>query len=128
MRPDASDLALLWDMWRAANDIVEFVEVESIETFREDRRIRYAVERQLLVIGEAARRLSPELREAHSDVPWRQVIGLRNVLAHAYGEILVERIWIVARKDVPELIEALERIAPSLPDMKSSNDAGGSTG
>lgn len=128
MRPDANDLALLWDMWRAANDVVEFVEAESIETFRADRRIRFAVERQLLVIGEAARRLSSELRESHSDVPWRQVIGLRNVLAHAYGEILVERIWIVAREDVPDLIEALERIAPSLPDMEASDDGADSRG
>jgi uncharacterized protein with HEPN domain len=55
--------------------------------------IRYAVERQLLVIGEAANRVSAEFQETHPEIPWRQMIGLRNVLAYEYGEIKGDRIW-----------------------------------
>jgi uncharacterized protein with HEPN domain len=51
-------------------------------TFSEDKRTRFAVERQFMVVGEAAGRISDELRDAHPEIPWGSIIGLRNVLAH----------------------------------------------
>ncbi len=100
-------------MWRAASDVAGFVAGMRFADFEADKRTRFAVERQLLVIGEAAGRVSEELRSAHPEIPWRSIVGLRNVLAHDYGEILVERTWIVVQDSIPELRRDLERILPS---------------
>lgn len=69
--------------------------------------MRYAVERQLLVIGEAARRLSESFRNGIPGVPWEAIVGLRNIIAHDYGEVLAEKIWLVASRDLNGLLEAL---------------------
>ena len=61
---------------------------------------------------EAANHVAEGFREKHPEIPWMQIIGQRNVLAHEYGEILVERIWLAATKSVPELLEALKGLIP----------------
>jgi uncharacterized protein with HEPN domain len=66
--------------------------------------LRYAVERQLIVIGEAAKHISDSSKLRHPQIPWSGIIGQRNLIAHEYGEILVERIWVVAVEKIPELI------------------------
>jgi uncharacterized protein with HEPN domain len=109
MRPEDRDAALLWDMIEAAKDIRDFVEGISAETFVLDKKIRYAVERQLLVLGEAAKGVSDSFKVRHPEIPWRSLTGLRNILAHEYGEIVVERIWLIAREKIPSLIEALSK-------------------
>ncbi len=65
-----------------------------------------------MVIGEAARHVSDELQDQHPEIPWQQIIGQRNVLAHDYGEILVERVWLTATKSLPELLNRLDQILP----------------
>jgi uncharacterized protein with HEPN domain len=112
MRPEEQDLAYLWDLREAAKEIVAFVQGIQFAEFIQNRMIRYAVERQLLVIGEASYHVSAMLREAHPEIPWRQMIGLRNVLAHEYGEIKVDRIWNAAVVSVPELLKALQPLVP----------------
>lgn len=106
------DLSYLWDMRQAAQEISEFVRGVSWTTFESNKQLRYAVERQLMVVGEAANHVSDTFQEAHPEIPWLQVIGQRNVLAHDYGEILVERIWFTATKNIPELIALLKNILP----------------
>jgi uncharacterized protein with HEPN domain len=71
------------------------------------------VERQLLVIGEAANHLSEAITAANPEIPWAAMVGLRNIIAHDYGEVLVERIWIVATKNIPPLIEQIESLLKS---------------
>ena len=112
MRPEDKDLAYLWDMREAANDIVSFVKDVKYVGFIQNRIIRYAVERQLLVIGEASNHVSVKFREAYPKIPWQQMIGLRNILAHEYGEIKVDRIWNAATISVPELLKALILLIP----------------
>ena len=112
MQPEEQDLAFLWDMCTAANDIVAFVKGVKYAGFIQNRMIRYAVERQLLVIGEAANHVSVKFGEAHPEIPWQQMIGMRNVLAHEYGEIKVDRIWNAATVSVPELLKALKPLVP----------------
>ena len=115
MPPDDRDVALLWDMLDAARDIVQFTMHSSLEEFASTKMLRFAVERQLLVIGEAAGRLSEEFKAAHPEIPWKGIIGQRHVLAHEYGEILVERIWRVAHERIPPLIQCLESLVPPSP-------------
>jgi len=77
--------------------------------YSNDRRTQLAVERSLEIIGEAAGRVSDSFRNSHPEIPWRQIIGQRNVLIHEYGEIKQERIWKVVRENVPQLIELLKQ-------------------
>lgn len=112
MRPENPDSAYLWDMHEAAAEIIEFMEGVTLEGFEKDKMRRRAVERQLEVIGEAARRVSATFKEAHPEVPWRLIIGQRNVIAHEYGEIVVERLYGVVASRIPELVDLLRPLVP----------------
>jgi len=116
MLPEERDAALLWDMKQAACEIVEMIEGVAYEEFVSKKVVRYAVERQILVIGEAARSVSSGLKDAHPEIAWRSIVAQRNVLAHEYGEILVERVWRVAVERIPELIELLDPLIPDPPE------------
>jgi uncharacterized protein with HEPN domain len=78
--------------------------------------LRGAVERHLEIIGEAANKVSEAFRQAHPEIPWRQMIAQRHVLVHEYGEIKHERIWQVATVHLPGLIAGLEPLLPPEPD------------
>jgi len=110
MQPETKDAAYLWDMLQAARDILDFTSGVSFEQFSEDKKTRFAVERQLLAIGEAANHVSESFQNEHAEIPWQQVVGQRNVLSHEYGEILVERIWLVAKDNIPKLVEVLGKL------------------
>ena len=116
MQSDNRDLAFLWDMREAALDILEFIKDVDFSEFASNKQLRYAVERQILVIGEAAKRVSENFKQSHSEIPWKAIIGQRNILAHEYGEILVERIWLVAKDKIPELVKLLDPLIPRPPN------------
>ena len=73
------------------------------ETFVHSTLIQDAVLRNLQTIGQSVSRLSETLREAHPEMDWRSIIGLRNVLVHDYLGINLERIWDIIERDVPNL-------------------------
>ena len=110
MRPDERDFAYLWDMREEARQIAEFLNGVSKDEFIADKRIRYAVERSLMIIGEAANHVSDTFKFAHPEIPWLQIIGQRNILAHEYGDIKADRIWSTAVLDLPRLWINLENL------------------
>jgi uncharacterized protein with HEPN domain len=112
MPPDDRDAAYLWDMLDAARAIQQFATGVSLDEYLVDRKLQLAVERAIEIIGEAARLLSPEFKAAHPQIPWRQIIAQRNVVAHDYGEIQQDRIWRVATTRIPELIAQLQPLLP----------------
>jgi uncharacterized protein with HEPN domain len=118
MRPDPGDMARLWDMLDAARAAMEFTSGRRFEEFLNERLLRNAVERSLEIIGEAARRVSPSFRDLHPEVPWRAIIALRNVLAHEYGEIKYERLWVVCEERLPVLVRQLEAMGVEPPAEK----------
>ncbi len=107
-----NDPAYLWDMLEAANRIVLFTRGVSFTKYSRNLMIQSAVERQLEILGEAARRVSTAYQDEHPEIPWRPIIGLRNVLAHEYGEIKADRIWLIATREVVELIRLLKPLIP----------------
>lgn len=115
MPVDRREMALLWDMLDSARTAIEFTEGLRFEEFLRDRKTRNAVERNLEILGEAARRVSSATREHQAHVPWRSIIGLRNVLAHEYGDIRYEVLWSVVREKLPPLIEQLESLGADSP-------------
>jgi uncharacterized protein with HEPN domain len=113
--PPERDPAYLWDMLEAARAIRQFVQGLSLPQYQRDLLVRSAVERQLEILGEAARRVSEPFKKDHPQVPWRQIVGLRNVLAHEYGDINQARLWAVAAERLPALIVDLEQLVPPDP-------------
>ncbi len=110
MQPDQRDAAYLWDMLDAARTVEQLISSLDFPQYSNDRRTQLAVERSLEIIGEAAGRVSDSFRNSHPEIPWRQIIGQRNVLIHEYGEIKQERIWKVIRENIPLLIDQLKTL------------------
>jgi uncharacterized protein with HEPN domain len=105
---DKRELSYLWDMQNAAREISEFMHGVKFAKFEKDKMMRYAAERLLLVIGEAANHISPQFRHKHPEIPWSVFIKFRNILAHEYGESLINRVWLASTESVPELINILD--------------------
>ena len=107
---DKRELSFLWDMQKAAKEITEFMSGVKFADFEKNKVLRYAAERLLLVIGEAANHLSPQFRNKHPEIPWPIFIRFRNILAHEYGESLLTRVWLAATESAPALLAALEKL------------------
>ncbi len=116
------DDAYLLDMLLAARKVLEFAQEVDWERFSRDELVQNAVMRQIQIIGEAARRVSDEYRNEHTQVPWAEIIGMRNRLVHEYFRILPRRVWDVVEKDIPALIQVL---GPLVPD---ESETGGLSG
>ena len=112
MRPDEPDKAYLWDMLDAARAVAEFVRDRTFQDYLSNRMLRGAVERHIEIVGEAARRVSEETRQAHPEIPWHAIVGQRNVLAHEYDQVLHEAIWGIATGRLSDLIASLRAILP----------------
>ena len=82
MQPSDRDTASVWDMAQAIRYIQTFVDSLSLDDYLVDIRTVSAVERQFEILGEAARRISHEFRQAHPAIDWQKVIGLRNIVIH----------------------------------------------
>lgn len=105
---------LLQDMLESLEKIERYTAGLTFERFAQDDRTVDAVVCNLEVIGEAARQIPSEVRERYPEVPWRRVIGLRNVVVHEYFAVDVEIVWTVVRQSLPELKEALRRMMAEL--------------
>jgi len=95
--------ALLYvaDVVAAGEAILRYIDGVTYDAFAANDEKRAAVERQVFVIGEAAARLPDDWKQRCPEVPWRKIIGLRNLLAHGYWVIDAEELWDVARNKFP---------------------------
>ncbi len=115
MPPNSREAGYLWDMLQAARRLQKFTVDLSYEAYLESILVQSAVERQLEILGEAARRMSDAFRQEHPEIPWSSIIGQRNVIAHQYDDIDLEQLWSVVTSSLPKLIAQLEPLIPPLP-------------
>lgn len=106
------DDAYLLDILIAARKAIRFLEGITRAQFDRSELHQAAVVRPLEIVGEAASRVSEETRNAHPEVPWQQMIGMRNRLIHEYLRIDPEAVWDTVHKDLPELITLIEPMVP----------------
>ena len=124
MTPRLADY--LGHMSNAAGEIASFIEGQGREDFLADRRTQQAVVMNLLIIGEAAAKImdsDPAFARAHPEVPWRNMRGMRNRMAHGYFETNFELVWETASTEIPRLIGVLSVLSARLSSAASKPDA-----
>jgi uncharacterized protein with HEPN domain len=92
-------------MLKAARLAVEFREGMDKRAFLNDPKTQSAILHQLLILGEAAKRLSQEFRTQHQKIPWKQIAGMRDKLIHEYDKVDLEEVWKTTKSDMPRLIK-----------------------
>jgi uncharacterized protein with HEPN domain len=97
------DELYLNDIIEAAGHVAEFLRETNFEGFRESELVRSAVVQKLTIIGEAAARISGDLRSRYPEIPWPQVVAFRNILVHAYFGTDWSEVWRTAKVDCPAL-------------------------
>ena len=115
MLPELRDPAHLWHAVRAGRELQGFVAGFTLEQYLEKRSLTLAVERDFEILGEAVRKISESLRAAHPEVPWSQMIGLRNILAHRYYAVDHALLWQIIHEVLPGVLDQLEQLIPPLP-------------
>jgi uncharacterized protein with HEPN domain len=115
MQSNNRDVASVWDMTQAIRYIQAFTNDLSFDEYLNDIRTISAVERQFEILGEAARRISDEYRQAHPAINWQRIVGLRNIVAHRYDEVRQDILWTIIQSELASLLAQLEVLLPPLP-------------
>lgn len=102
------DKSYIYDILKYSQEVIDILKDENHNSFVNNRIKRLAIERLIQIIGEAANHLSKDFMQENSDIPWKKIIGLRNKIVHDYGEILTDRIWLIASQSIPELMDQIK--------------------
>ena len=110
-------LGHMLDMARKARQLVQD---KSRAEYDGDESLRLALAHLLQVIGEAARRISPACRQAHPQIPWNAIVGMRHKVVHDYMTVDEEVIWDTTVHELGPLITELERLVPLEPNSSAA--------
>jgi len=94
----------------AITRVQDYLSGVSFEQFSQNPLLQDGVVRQLEIIGEAASNIADTFKDAHTDLPWSQMIGIRNRLIHAYFQVNLSIVWDTAQVDLPPLKQQVEDI------------------
>lgn len=106
------DSQVLLDIVRAARLATEFAAGIDEAAFIHDLKTQSAVLHQLMLLGEAVKRLSEDFREQNPGIQWRLIAGMRDRLIHHYDDVDLEEVWKAVHGDLPELVAVLEPLTP----------------
>ena len=108
--PKRDDEGRLRDMLEYSREAVASLQGMDREDLRKSRMLELSLARLVEILGEAAARISEERQKQHSNIPWRDIIDMRNRLIHGYDSVDVDVLWDTVMNDLPDLIGALEAI------------------
>jgi uncharacterized protein with HEPN domain len=119
MPPDerTRDAAALLDILHSAKQAIAHASGLSFEGFAADVLRQDAVIRRIEVVGEAARRVSAAGRASNPELPWVQMVRMRNRIIHEYDQVDLQIVWDTVTKDLPPLVRKLERFVPAGPEQ-----------
>ncbi len=98
--------ALLRDILYAIVSIESYT-VTTYDVFLKDEKTQDAIMFNLIIMGEAAKRVSDEFQAKHPEIPWSSIIGTRNVIVHGYDQVKLQIVWDILQKDLPTLKKSL---------------------
>jgi uncharacterized protein with HEPN domain len=106
------DLLYLADMLKYSREAYDLVANASREDYDHDTTTQYALRYLLMIVGEAASKVTKPAKAFYPEIPWPRIIGMRHELVHGYTQVSSSIVWDTARDDLLPLIAELERIAP----------------
>lgn len=112
MKSTTPEIAWLDDIALACERIGAFLKAVERDAFMANAEKQYAVFALLIIIGEAANRFSVEYQQAHPNLPWREMVSMRNRIAHGYDSVDWNIIWETATMRIPKLLAALRPLLP----------------
>ena len=104
------DCIRIGHMIEAAEDALRFVANRARSDLDSDRMLLFALVRAVEIIGEAASKVSDEIRSAHAEIPWKAIIGMRNRLVHAYFDIDADILWVAVTVEIPALLTQVKAL------------------
>lgn len=105
------DRTYLLDILEAAKLAISYVENKDEEAFLADIQCQDAVIRRFEIIGEAARRISDEFRLAHPQLPWTEMIGMRNLLIHEYADVDLHSVRRTVIRELPTIVDKIKALS-----------------
>lgn len=105
------DLIRIRHMIDAAEEIASFIKAGTIDDLYQNRQLTLSLIKLIEIIGEAASRVSDDTRSEFNQIPWAEIIGMRNRLIHVYFDIDIERVWDTVQLDIPKLRNDLDQFA-----------------
>lgn len=110
MREKPKDYERLLHMLEAIDNIIEFVAGRTFDSYKNDKILRFAIIKNLEIIGEAAYLLSKDFKSKNDSVEWNDIIGMRHILVHGYYQIKDEIIWATIETDLLPLRSKIEKL------------------
>ena len=110
MREELRNPLRIEHMKEAIDNIRSFMKEKTLEDLQNDKLLFYGVVKNIEILGEAAFMLTNDFKEAHNEIPWKEIIGMRHVLVHDYYQIDPIRVYKVYEEDLPFLSQTLNTL------------------
>ena len=109
------------DMLQACEDIKKTVNDITFQEFKADMFRFRTVERLFEILGESANRIPKELQEEYPSIPWKNIIGMRNIIIHTYERVDISTLWGAAKKDISSLKKTLKEMYLEVSEIENES-------